>query len=140
MLATLYTESVAYDLSRATRILAAAVVSFEENFLVIDGTAGPTAQTGEAYREVMSGGMADEGQRSPCFCTTPEVAVDLWEVAAKRYASGCGGSCLYWRIKPEIDVYPLYERSVLALVPEYEVIPVWRVYSRLLVSSIVISA
>jgi hypothetical protein len=121
------------------------VAEFEKGF-----TLGPEgnyrfAATGEEYVVVCTGGVKPEGECSPVFCGSPELAVVLWLQAAVAYAklrmvTAVSGFTLYWRIRPELDgAYFLAVdengRTKLRLSDrKFYTRKLYRVYSRFLVS------
>jgi hypothetical protein len=95
------------------------------------------AATGEPYVEVVSGGATCEGDRLPCICSSPDIAIRMWLVAALEYTKSRYGT-LYWRKVPELN-------SVTFLSEDYQELSsdlrecwgkhtFWFVYSRFLIS------
>lgn len=71
------------------------------------------AATGEPYVVVVSGGLADEAERIPVLCATPEIAIRLWFQAMFDHTIGRIGQTMYWRTAPELD-----ESYFLAVEPD----------------------
>lgn len=85
-----------------SKYLRNAVAKFEFGREVLDGLRGPTCETGEAYVEVASGGIKQEGESIPAFAASQEDAARLWLEAAERYASTRPQGVLHWRVRPEM--------------------------------------
>lgn len=112
-----------------------AIAHVESRFTIGPDGVTSRAPTGELYVEVCTGGTKDEGERRPCWCLTPELAVEFWSAAVWKYAGLHGPDqdrkTLYWRIRPELESL-IVPSGHPAIVPDMKL---WSVYSRLLISN-----
>lgn len=87
------------------------------------------APNGQPYVTVVCGGIKEEGQRMPVYCTSQDEAVKWWLKAANEYAPN--SSMIYWRSKPDMDSVTMRYPEHNDLGDLFEPLVFYTVYSRL---------
>lgn len=76
----------------------------------VDGLSMAYSQTGETYTVIVSGGVKPEGERHPILCSFESEAVKHWLAAFNEYAKDKAGT-VYWRVRPEMNSWVVYEEG-----------------------------
>lgn len=124
------------DMIMARKAISRAYCKIEQEFNCIDGLEGHLAQTGEPYVQITVSGIHSEESFISGFTSSIDSACAALLSHVYKHAEG-KGKTLYWRITPEIEGFTLYREASSINdkpYPYFKAIPVWKVYTRLLVS------
>lgn len=124
-----------------------AIAEIEDTYRCVAGIPGPTAQTGEEYLEFTPFPAGDESKLEIGFASTETLVALGFIEGVRRYAdsvleasgvAGYSSLTLYWRIYPEIERNTTQFKKAVAnwkKPRKFELIPVWRMYARLLITA-----
>ena len=83
------------------------------------------------YDALTSGGVKLEGEVYPCWCSSPEIAVQLWDRSVRAYRQGFAGCVLIWREYPRVEKQEFRSLDFTGdLRLDYVPHVLWAVYSR----------